>query len=386
MNVLQSRLMPRPIQLSISIDAMRHNLRAVRARVGGSRVWAVAKANAYGQGIAQAAKGFSEADGLAVLDLHEAQSARDAGWDKPILMIEGAFEPRDLEVMAQLRLSAVIHCREQVQMLLAAREVPVDVWIKLNTGMNRLGFGPEFGSTQMIEIANLIQSKIDAPINWMTHFANADTPHGWQEQARIFRDRYDAILGQSRSFSEKLNLAHRKGSLSMANSAASLMWPSTHADWVRPGIALYGATPYADQKKEHQAHAFGLKPVQRLTTQVISIQDVPKGSAVGYGSRFIAKRDSRIGIIAAGYADGYPRLAPDGTPVWVAGKVVPIAGRVSMDMITVDLTDHPEAVIGSEAELWGERIAIDEVANLSQTIGYELMTKITARVFRKIIG
>lgn len=365
--------MPRPIVLHIHVSALRHNLAVLRSRVGASKIWAVAKANAYGQGIEQAVQGFAQADGLAVLDLEEAVCARRAGWGKPILMIEGSFGPGDLSVMAEHHLSTVISHEAQAHEWLTARAVAGQVWIKLNTGMNRLGFGEEVPVEKLAEIINRISQKMNAPCGVMTHFANADTNDGWQTQHTTFMRKVQALR----------SLCGRSiGPVSLANSAASLTVPHSHADWVRPGIALYGATPFAHDQAGRSAQAFGLKPVQTLRARVIAIQQVRAGGAVGYGARFVAQRDSRIAVIACGYADGYPRSAPDGAPVWLEGKMLPLAGRVSMDMITVDVTDHDRVLVGSEAELWGEHVAIDDLANRSGTIGYELMTKVTARVQR----
>ncbi len=368
--------MPRPIRLTIEIDAMRHNLACIRQRVGSSHIWAVAKANAYGQGIAQAVKGFVAADGLAVLDLHEAIEARRLGWTKPILMIEGGFSAGDLAVMAEHDLTTVISTPEQAMCFASADRTPKAAWVKLNTGMNRLGFNPHITDAEIIGWLAPVQKKLSQPLGWMTHFANADTDAGWKDQLACFHD-WQPRLARG--------LGGPAGPVSLANSAASLSIPQTYADWVRPGIALYGATPWADAVHAHSAAGLGLRPVQQLSSEVIAIQDVRQGQAVGYGSRFVADRDRRIGVVAVGYADGYPRSAPDGTPVWVEGRLVPLAGRVSMDMITVDLTDHPQAHVGSAVELWGKHLAIDEVANRSGTIGYELMTKITARVPRVVV-
>lgn len=366
--------MSRPIELTIRIDAMRHNLDVIRSRAATSRIWAVAKANGYGHGIDAAAAAFKNADGLAVLDLAEAIRARDAGWNKPILMIEGAFSPDELAQMAALDLQTVITTPEQAEMFAAAQRVPKVAWVKLNTGMNRLGFGAYLGDERIVSWCKSVRAKTAGPLGWMMHFADADSEHGWQKPLELFsrwQPKLGALMGET------------AGEVSLANSAAALSLPATHRDWVRPGIALYGATPYADEKPDHSAAAFGLKAGQSLATKVIAIQEVRKGETVGYGSRFRAMRDTRIGVLAAGYADGYPRLARDGTPVWIEGSIAPIAGRVSMDLITVDLGGHPSARVGSDAELWGERVAIDVVAAAAGTVGYELMTKVTARVARK---
>jgi alanine racemase len=356
---------------------MRHNHHVIRQRVGRARIWAVAKANAYGQGIAQAVRGFDLADGLAVLDLAEAQEARRLGWTKPILMIEGGFSSEDLSVMAALELTTVISTPEQARCFAASNTTPATAWIKLNTGMHRLGFNQHQSDDEIVNALAPVIAKLRSAPGWMTHFANADTDDGWRDQFAVFhamQARLAQQLGQHSSW------------LSLANSAASLSLPQTHADWVRPGIALYGATPWADGLPEHSARGLGLRAVQTLTSEIIATQQVRAGEAVGYGSRFRAQTDRRIGVVAVGYADGYPRSAPDGTPVWVNGKIVPLAGRVSMDMITVDLTDHPAAGVGAPVELWGAHIAIDDVAQRSGTIGYELMTKITARVPRTVVA
>jgi alanine racemase len=367
--------MPRPIRLHIRTQAMAHNLHIVRTRVGASQIWAVAKANAYGQGIEQAVVGFAQADGLAVLDLEEAVRARQSGWAKPILMIEGAFDSSDLNTMAARELSTVITNDTQAQQFLNASDVPQHVWIKLNTGMNRLGFGGDYSNEVIADIARKISAKTGLPCGFMTHFANADREDGWQAQQEAFLQRLAAL---------KALCGNAVGAVSLANSAASLVVPQSHKDWVRPGIALYGATPFMHDAPGRSAQALGLRPVQSLRAQVIALQHVRSGEEVGYGSRFVASRDSVIAVIACGYADGYPRNAPDGTPVWLEGRIVPIAGRVSMDMITVDVTDHPAVRLGSEAELWGDHVAIDDLANRCGTIGYELMSKVTARVKRVI--
>ncbi|MBU3725723.1 MAG: alanine racemase [Burkholderiaceae bacterium] len=368
--------MPRPIALTIQIDAMRHNLSTVRRRVGEARIWAVAKADGYGHGIANVVQGFDQADGLAVLDLAEAQIARQHGWSKPILMIEGAFSADDLAQMLRLNATATITTMEQAEMFLAADFVPQAVWIKLNTGMNRLGFSASAGIEPLAAMIARINARLAKPAGLMMHFACADTEAGWRDQFQEFH-RLLPILQQ--------RLGLQSIPVSLSNSAAVFALPQAHGDWVRPGIALYGGTPFQDADAGHAAQGLGLVPAQQLTSRVIAIQHIKAGDTVGYGARFRAARASRIGVIAAGYADGYPRAAPDGTPVWVAGRQVPIAGRVSMDLITVDLTDHPQADVGAPVELWGDAVPIDVVANACGTIGYELMTRVTPRVPRKIV-
>lgn len=343
---------------------MRHNLAAARARAAERKVWAVVKANAYGHGIERAVQGFAEADGLALIDLDEARRARAAGWSRPILLLEGLFNAPDVATARTLGLTVVVHHEEQVRLLETAPPgVPVGVHIKLNTGMNRLGFAPGEVATVRARLARLPSVRIES---LSMHFANSDRldaqagPVSMTEQL----DRFEAVccdLPEPRCFS---------------NSAALFLHPPFAETWVRPGIALYGATPAA----ERPAAELGLRPVMTLTSQLLAIRTVQAGDAVGYGSRFVARRPTRIGVVACGYADGYPRHAPDGTPVSVAGRRVPMAGRVSMDMITVDLSDAQEAQVGSPVELWGDGIPIDEVAMQAGTVGYELMCSLAPRV------
>lgn len=368
--------MPRPILLTIRIDAMRHNVSVVRKALGQSRIWAVAKANGYGQGIAQAVEGFADADGLAVLDLAEAQQARASGWTKPILMLEGAFAAEDLAAMKHLSASTAITSIEQAAMFNNASTVPDRVWIKLNTGMNRLGIPSRENHERLVRLAQDLSHRTQSPIHFMMHFACADMATGWESQFEEFQAALASLKGR---------LPASVGAVSLANSAAVFHLPQAHGDWVRPGIALYGSSPFETDVLDQTAAGLGLRPVQSLTTEVIGIQTLRHGDAVGYGARFRATRPSRIGVIAAGYADGYPRCAPDGTPVWIDGRRMPIAGRVSMDMITVDVTDHPTVQVGSAVELWGEHLPIDDVARHCGTVGYELMTAVMPRVPRKIM-
>lgn len=356
--------MPRPICASIDLPAMRQNLATARRHARGRSVWAVVKADAYGHGLARAVRAFTDADGLALLDLDEAHRARDAGWKGPILLLEGCFESRDLKEVFELRLTPVVHHADQIAMLESARpSKPIDIYLKLNTGMNRLGFA--------VGDAPLAYGRLKACANvrqltLMIHFANADraTPTVGPAEVAEQLAALDTIAG---SWPEPRSLA---------NSAALFLRPEVGGDWVRPGIALYGAAT----DESHSASALGLTPTMTLKSRLIAVQTLVKGDAVGYGARFSAPRAMRIGVVACGYADGYPRSAPNGTPVLVDGVRVPIAGRVSMDMITVDLTDVPSADVGSEAELWGAHIAIDEVANLCGTVGYELMCALAPRV------
>jgi alanine racemase len=355
---------PRPIQARISLAALRHNLEAARQRAVGRRVWAVVKANAYGHGIERAVQGFGAADGLALIDFEEARRARQAGWSGPLLMLEGFFEPGDLARCRELSLTVVVHQDDQLRMLeTAPGGAPIGVFIKANTGMNRLGFEPDELASAHARLAALPGVRIDG---LSMHFANSDRadpragPASMHEQLQ----RFDAAC---RGLSAPRCIS---------NSAALFLHPPLTESWVRPGIALYGATPDVT----HAAADLGLRAAMTLSTELIAVRTVAPGEAVGYGSRFVAHRPTRIGVVACGYADGYPRHAPDGTPVAVDGAVVPLAGRVSMDMITVDLSAAPDARVGSAVELWGARVPIDEVAQWSGTVGYELMCALAPRV------
>jgi alanine racemase len=343
---------------------MRHNLAQARARAAGRKVWAVVKANAYGHGIENAVHGFDDADGLALIDLNEAQRARAAGWAKPILLLEGIFVPRDVATCRELGLTAVVHHEDQVRMLEAAPVgAPVDVFIKLNTGMNRLGFTPD-------ELPRVFERIVRAPAAQIAglsmHFANADRADPSAGPVAM-NDQLQRFESACRGF---------EVARCLSNSAALFLHPPIDEAWVRPGIALYGATP----DNGHTAMQLGLRPAMILTTHLIGVRSLRPGDAVGYGSRFVAQRPTRIGVVACGYADGYPRHAPDGTPLVVAGVRVPMAGRVSMDMITVDLGGAPQADVGSPVELWGNQVPIDEVASVSGTVGYELMCALAPRV------
>jgi alanine racemase len=353
--------MPRPLVATIDIAALQANLAIAKRCAPNSRILAVVKANAYGHGLARAIRGFAAADGLGLIELDGAVQLRQMGWQKPILLLEGFFEPADLATVIDFRLEAVVHCIEQIEMLERAKAVAtVDVHLKMNSGMNRLGFKPD-----AFRAAYARLRAIDAvrDITLMTHFANADNAtHAvlpLSEQVRRFDSATEGLPGLR----------------SLFNSAAGLLHPETAADWVRPGIMLYGGSPGGSS-----AVAFGLLPAMTLTSAIIGIQDVAAGEVVGYGSLFVAGKSMRIGVVACGYADGYPRHAVTGTPIVVDGIRTRIVGRVSMDMMMVDLTPVPHARVGSAVTLWGEELPIDEVAEAAGTIGYELMCAIAPRV------
>ncbi len=361
--------MPRPIEALIHTDALAHNLARARAGAGDARVWAVVKADAYGHGLARAYPGLRAADGFALLDLAEAQLVRELGWRGPILLLEGAFEPRDLELCSRLNLWHTVHCEAQIDWLAMHKtHQPHRVFLKMNTGMNRLGFGADALRAAWTRLQALPQ--VDE-VSLMTHFADADAP-GEQSIAapleRFVRATHDL-----------------PGERSLANSAATLRHAgdaAVRADWVRAGIALYGSAP--DYPAHDSAH-WQLRPAMTLRSRLIATQMLQPGDTVGYGSRFAADAPLRIGVVACGYADGYPRHAPDGTPVLVDGVRTRMLGRISMDMLTVDLTPLPQAAVGSEVTLWGRGpraalLPIDEVAHAAGTIGYELMCALAPRV------
>jgi alanine racemase len=357
--------MPRPIEALIHHAALAHNLGIARTRALGARVWAVVKANAYGHGIERVFEALRSADGFALLDLAEAERVRALGWRGPVLLLEGCFEPRDLELCSRLNLWHTVHHDAQIDWLAAHKtEAPQRVFLKLNSGMNRLGFAPPAYRTAWARLNALPQ--VDE-VSLMTHFSDADGAGGVAHQLARFGRATEGLPGER----------------SLANSAAVLRHAETAAaDWVRPGIMVYGSAP---DHPQHTAAHWNLRPTMTLRTQVIALQQLEPGDTVGYGNTFTAERAMRIGVVACGYADGYPRHAPSGTPVLVDGVRTQTVGRVSMDMITVDLTALPHASVGSEVTLWGNGphdsvLPIDEVALPAQTVAYELMCALAPRV------
>ena len=366
--------MPRPIQALIHPDALRHNLARARQSSPDARVWAVVKANAYGHGIERAFEGLRGADGFALLDLAEAERLRALDWRGPILLLEGVFEQRDLELCSRLGLWHVVHCEEQIDMLAMHKtHVPHRVFLKMNSGMNRLGFRPAQYRAVWTRLNALPQ--VDE-ISLMTHFSDADGPAGVAAQLAAFETATQDLPGER----------------SLSNSAAILrhMGPQAAArvrsDWIRPGILLYGASP---DYPEHDAVHWGLQPTMSLRSRIIGVQQLQAGESVGYGSTYTAPAPMRIGVVACGYADGYLRASAGsverGTPVLVDGVRTRTVGRVSMDLITVDLTPVPQAGMGSEVTLWGRassgaELPIDEVAQAGGSVGYELMCALAPRV------
>ncbi len=350
--------MPRPIEATIDLGAFRHNLSVVRRHAPRAAVFAVIKADAYGHGVMRAARALAGAEGYALLELDAAVRLREAGCAQRIALLEGVFAPRDLAVAAEHRLAIAIHNPEQIRMLDAApADARFDVLLKINTGMNRLGFAAaEFAPV----LGRLRTHPRVAQLTLMTHFANADDARGviWQLESL---ERLAAGSALPRC---------------LANSAAIQRYPETHADWVRPGIMLYGCSPFADVS----AATLGLQPVMTLTSELIAVRELQPGERIGYGGAFEAARPMRVGIVACGYADGYPRHAPTGTPIVVGGQRTRTLGRVSMDMLCADLSAIPAARVGTPVTLWGAGLSADEVAAAAGTVSYELLCALAPRV------
>ena len=350
--------MARPVYAQLSLPALRANLARARALAPDTQLLAVVKANAYGHGLMRALPAFSDADGLALIELDAAIALRAERYSRRILLLEGFFAPDELPEIASRRLAVVVHNDEQVQMLERAKlERPLEVFVKINSGMNRLGIAPG-DVTRVVERLNHCESV--AVLRLMTHLARADEDEGIADALATFNA---ACRG----------LPYPR---SIANSAGVVRHAEVSGDIVRPGIMLYGASPFPLKS----AASLGLEPALTLRSEVIAVQSLRPNESVGYGATYTATRAQRIGVIACGYADGYPRHAPNGTPVLVAGKKARLAGRVSMDLITVDLTDVPEATIGSPVVLWGRGLPVDEVAHAASTVGYELLCAVAPRV------
>ena len=351
--------MSRPAIAHIRLDAFRHNYRVAKQSHGGKAL-AVIKANAYGHGAVHCAKAIEgEADGFAVACLEEALQLREAGLPEPILLLEGFFEAIELPEIVANNFWIVVHAQWQVEVLLATKLAkPLHVWLKMDSGMHRVGLSP---NEYVQAYQRLKNHKNVAKIVLMTHFANADnvSSNHTLQQIETFQNTIQGLSAET----------------SLANSAAILGWKQAKCDWTRPGIMLYGADPLmnADTK---------LKPVMQLTSKIISIRSIKQGESIGYGSIFTAERDTVVGVVACGYADGYPRSAVTGTPMAVDGKMTNLIGRVSMDMLFVDLTDIPNATIGSQVELWGNQVAANAVATSANTIAYELFCNIKRAHFQ----
>jgi alanine racemase len=358
----------RPIQATISHSALAHNLNVVKQRAPNAKIMAVVKANGYGHGLINVAQGLSDTNGFAVLGLNEAIDLREAGFEQTILLLEGVFISDEVQLASGFNIDIVVHSVPQIEMLERAKLArKINIHLKMNTGMNRLGFTP---SEYLGAFNRLKACKNVAEITLMTHFATADEDIGIAEPLQRFQN----------------TVKNLKQPLSLANSAAILRHPEAHADWVRPGIMLYGATPISGNLGHGTpAVAFDLKPAMQFTSEIIAVQTLEKGDSVGYGNRFTATQKTRIGVVACGYADGYPRHSPSGTPIAVNGKLTKTLGRVSMDMLFCDLTNLPEANIGAPVELWGNLVPVDAVAEMSGTVGYELLCAVSRRVPMKVV-
>lgn len=354
--------MPRPIFAEIDLHALRHNLNVMRSKAEGRTLWAVVKANAYGHGLENAVTAFADADGLATIDLCDAELARRCRWQKRILLLEGFFDASDIERLESLKVETVIHSFWQIDLLRKAGVKDVRCHIKVNSGMNRLGFLPVEVNAVYDELTSIPGVRV---MDVVTHFANAEPTYFGDRPATV--EKQLARMGR---------LARGGAAACMANSAAILFHPEVGGEAVRAGVALYGVSPDSHISSEE----LGIIPAMTLAAKIIAIQEIPAGEAVGYGSRWIAKRHSRIAVVACGYADGYPRSMPDGSPVWVEGQIAPLTGSVSMDMLEIDITDIPAAQLGRRVELWGRHLPVNRVAACCGTIGYELICALARRV------
>lgn len=352
--------MTRATRARINTDALRHNLTRARAMAPGAKVMACIKANGYGHGLVEAAQALSGADAFAVACLEEAMEIRSAGLAHPVVLLEGIHRSTEVATVRDNDFELVLHDQAQLAMLEQAG-IPLRLWLKVDTGMHRLGFS--------VADAPAVRERVregglaEGPMRYMTHLASADEPAGTPDP----RGQIDRFLELTRDWS---------GERSIANSAGVIDWPDSHQQWIRPGIMLYGVTPFVDRSGE----AVGLRPAMTVTTELIAVKSVEKGGRVGYGGGWSAPREMKLGVAAIGYGDGYPWHAANGTPVLVNGRPSRVVGRVSMDMITVDLSEHEDAVVGDPVTLWGEGLPVEEVARHAGTIPYELLCGVTRRV------
>lgn len=355
--------MSRPIRAHINLNALTHNLAVIRQKTPFSKVLAVIKANAYGHGLTHIGQALSAAhvDGLAVADVIEAIRLRRAGIDLPIVCLEGCFSAKELSLVNEYNLQTVVHSLYQIEALeQVSLTYPVTVWLKLNSGMNRLGFPLKAASSLYQRLYRC--HSVQKPIYLMTHFATSEDTSSNQLPSQ-----YSQFIAAVEGLA---------GPRSLANSGAILNWPDTHADWIRPGILLFGASPISGKT----GLDFGLRPVMTLRSKVMAVQYVKAGEFVGYGGTWQAERDQPIALVAAGYADGYPRSAPSGTPVLVNGYRLPLVGRVSMDMLAVDCASFPSVKINDPVVLWGEGLPVEEIAECANTIPYDLLCGMAQRV------
>jgi len=347
----------------INLDALVHNLHIVKSYAPQSAIMAVVKADGYGHGAVPVAHALTEADAFAVAFLDEAIELREAGITKPIVLLEGLFKADELALACRYGLELVVHRPDQVRMLEAYRgKTEWVIWLKLDTGMHRIGvsagsFMPLYRRLQAVDQVTQIRL--------MSHLACADqtSRNTTDNQCAVFEQVTTGVSAQ----------------VSLANSAALIAWPQTRRDWVRPGLMLYGASPFGESSE----HFLNLRPVMTMVSELIAIQEVEKGDAVGYGGCWVARKKTLVGVVAMGYADGYPRALPSGTPVLIRGVRVELVGRVSMDMITLDLSNCPGASLGDEVVLWGQGLPVEEIASRAGTLSYEILTGVSQRVPRK---
>ena len=346
----------------INLSNLAHNLAQVKRFAPNSKVMAVLKANAYGHGLVKIAQHLNDADAFAVARIDEALALRAGGLTKPIVLLEGVFHPEDLAILLANNFQTIIHDENQLIALEEAQlEAPISCWLKINTGMHRLGIAPS-------QLNNFYQrlsatKNANSTINLMTHFSCADDVSDVKtaEQIALF----DSLV------------AGKQQAHCLANSAGIIAWPAGHGDWVRPGLMMYGVSPMLGAL----GHQHNLKPVMRLTTRVIAIRDVDAMQCVGYGGSWHSQSATKLAVVAMGYGDGYPRHAKHGTPVVIGNKRYGIAGNVSMDMISVDIGDNSENIkVGDEVVMWGPELPVEEIAQCATTIPYELLCNITPRV------
>jgi alanine racemase len=353
--------MGRPALLTIDLSALKHNFEQVKRMAPGCSVIAMVKANAYGHGLQRIASALTEANAFGVASLEEGLQLRQAGIKNSIVLMEGLFSDTELNLAIENDFTLVVHHTQHVDILEKSSTLkPVLIWLKIDTGMHRLGFLPH--EVAKIYARLMFCGSVKKPIGLMTHFASSDALDSSQTQQQI----------------EVFNQVVRKleGPRSLANSAGIIAWPAAQGDWIRPGIMLYGASPFAG----HRGAEYALQPVMSLSSKLIAVHSITKGSQVGYGGTWTCPDNTRIGVVAIGYGDGYPRHAINGTPVLVNGRPCPLVGKVSMDMLTVDLSTQPDAKIGDPVLLWGKGLPVEVIAEQSETTCYELLTRITQRV------
>ncbi len=345
----------------IDLSALRHNLRQAQEAAPNSHVLAVIKANGYGHGLLRVANALADAAALAVARIDEGIALRQAGEQRPIVILEGFYDQQGLLDSTAHKLDPVIHEPGQIAILEQQRiPSPISCWMKIDTGMHRLGLPPELAADSFRRLAAC--ESVEGVPRLISHLANADAPDDptTDRQIELFQSICQQVGVEA----------------SLANSAGTIGWSSSHFEWIRPGIMLYGASPFSDRVGTDD----GLKPVMTLRSMLIAVNQCKRGDAIGYGGTWICPEDMSVGVIAIGYGDGYPRHASTGTPVLLNGQRVPLVGRVSMDMITVDLRSQPQAVVGDRVTLWGEGLPADEIARAAGTIPYQLFCGVTTRV------